>query len=168
MENDRRDEQADEDAIAHSGDFQFKKYDFIETSLVFEPHENIEDIIENKIFKYKYRQCNDDPEIYERRMGRVVQRHIERAKTRDPRIEQDLLETIQQDDKEYSFAQLLLDESKFKPVLTQKTQPIRDYIVSESLQQYRDYYESDREEQGFLEYFDNIPNRDKIRFSEIF
>lgn len=112
--------------------------------------------------------CNDDPEVYERRMGRVLSRHFERAKTRDPRIEQDLFETLRQDDKENSFAQLLLDETKFNPVLSQKTQPIRDYIVSESLQQYKDYYESDREEQPFLEYFDNLTNRDKIRFSEIY
>lgn len=133
-ENDKADELEDEMDIAQSGEFQFKKFDFVETSLMFEPHENMEDTIENKIFKYKYRMCNDDPEVYERRMGRVVSRHFERAKTRDPRIEQDLFETLRQDDKENSFAQLLLDETKFNPVLSQKTQPIRDYIVSESLQ----------------------------------
>ena len=45
----------DEQALAATGEFQFKRYDFIETSLMNEPHENFEDLIEQKIFKYKYR-----------------------------------------------------------------------------------------------------------------
>lgn len=42
-------------------------YDFVETSLMQEPHEDYTDLIENKIFKYKYRQCNDDEQTYMRR-----------------------------------------------------------------------------------------------------
>jgi len=53
--------------IANEEQFQFRKYDFIETSLSQMPHENYEDVVEHKIFKYKYRQCNDDPETYLRR-----------------------------------------------------------------------------------------------------
>lgn len=45
---------------------------------------------------------------------------------------------------------------------------MREYIIQESIQQYKDYYESDREELAFFEYLDNITNRDKIRFGEIF
>ena len=41
-------------------------------------------------------------------------------------------------------------------------------MVQESLQQYRDYYESDGEEQKFFQYMDNLSNRDKIRFTDIF
>ena len=41
-------------------------------------------------------------------------------------------------------------------------------MVNESVQQYKDYYESDDEEAGFFEYIDNFSNRDKIRFMEIF
>lgn len=41
-------------------------------------------------------------------------------------------------------------------------------MVNESIQQYRDYYESDPEESQFFEYLDNLSNRDKIRFSELF
>jgi hypothetical protein len=36
----------DERAIAASGEFNFKRFDFIETSLSHEPHEHLEDIIE--------------------------------------------------------------------------------------------------------------------------
>ncbi len=44
----------------------------------------------------------------------------------------------------------------------------REYMVKEALEQYRDYYESDAEETGFFQYLDNLSNRDKIRFTEIF
>ena len=94
----------DAKAIAEEGQFQFKKYDFVETSLQTEPHENYEDLVEHKIFKYKYRQCNDDPDTYARRMGRVISRFADRAKTRDPALEADLFELYRQDDKENSLA----------------------------------------------------------------
>jgi len=41
-------------------------------------------------------------------------------------------------------------------------------MVEESRLQYKDYYESDAEEEGFFEYLDNFTNRDKIRMMEIF
>ena len=58
--------------------------------MLTEIHENFEDVIEDKIFKFKYRQNADPPEIYAARMKRMVDRFMERAKTRDPAIEQDL------------------------------------------------------------------------------
>lgn len=42
------------------------------------------------MFKFKYRQMADDVETFERRDGRVRQRFMERAKHRDPALEQDL------------------------------------------------------------------------------
>jgi len=86
-EDDFIEEQLDEGAIAAEGQFQFKKYDFIETSLLNEPHESMDDVVEHKIFKYKYRQCNDDPQTYARRQGRVMARFAERALKRDPALE---------------------------------------------------------------------------------
>lgn len=41
-------------------------------------------------------------------------------------------------------------------------------MVNEAIEQYKDYYASDAEEAQFFEYLDNLPNRDKIRFMEIF
>jgi hypothetical protein len=57
----------DERSLAHTGEFNFKRFDFIETSLAEEPHETFEDIVEQKIFKFKYRQNNDDYATYSRR-----------------------------------------------------------------------------------------------------
>jgi len=45
----------DEIKLAASGQFDPKLYDFIETAHTSEVHENYEDIIEDKIFKFKYR-----------------------------------------------------------------------------------------------------------------
>lgn len=136
--------------------------------MVEEPHESIEDVVEHKIFKYKYRQCNDDEETYARRQGRVLARFAERAQTRDPLIEQDLFELYQRDMKDTSVAQFALDPANFKDTAVEETRPVREYMIKESLQQYRDYYETDAEEQSFFEYMDNLSNRDKIRFAEIF
>jgi len=44
----------------------------------------------------------------------------------------------------------------------------REFIVSEGLQQFRDYYEDDAVESASFEYLDNLSNRDRIRFMEIF
>jgi hypothetical protein len=41
-------------------------------------------------------------------------------------------------------------------------------MVKEAIQQYKDYYETDKEEQTFFEYMENMTNRDKIRFTEIY
>lgn len=110
-EDSKVEEMFDELEIARNGDFQFKHFDFVETSLVDEPHENYEDLIEHKIFKYKYRMCNDDQKTYERRQGRVLSRFYERARNRDPVLEKDLLEIFKRDQKDHSVAQFMLDPS---------------------------------------------------------
>lgn len=167
-EDDYAAEQLDERAIAAEGQFQFKKYDFIETSLQSEPHETMDDIVDQKIFKYKYRMCNDDVDTYERRQGRVIARFNERAKNRDASLETDLFELYQKDMKETSVAQFMLDPASFNAHAEGQTRVFREYMVKEALEQYRDYYESDAEEASFFQYLGNLSNRDKIRFSEIF
>ena len=62
----------------------------------------------------------------------------------------------------------MLDPSAYKPYALEETRKFRDYMVNESIQQFRDYYETDDEEQPFFEFLDNLPNTDKIRFMEIF
>jgi hypothetical protein len=167
-ENDYVAEQMDEQEIAAEGQFQFKRYDFVETSLMEEPHENFDDVVEHKIFKYKYRQCNDDLETYARRQGRVLARFAERARARDPALEQNLFELYQKDMKDSSVAQFMLGPTAFATTGETQTRAMREYMVRESLQQYRDYYETDAEEQSFFEFMEGLSNRDKLRFTEIF
>jgi hypothetical protein len=61
-ENEAINEKFDEKDLAENGEFAHRRFDFVETSLFHEPHENFEDLVEQKIFKYKYRQANDTPE----------------------------------------------------------------------------------------------------------
>lgn len=70
--------------------------------------------------------------------------------------------------KENSIGQVMLHPEKFSLKAENDTRIFREYMVKESIQQYRDYYETDKEEQSFFDYMDNLPNRDKIRFMEIF
>ena len=44
----------------------------------------------------------------------------------------------------------------------------REYMVAEGVQQYKDYFETDAEEAGFMEHLDNLSNREKIRFMECY
>ena len=73
-----------------------------------------------------------------------------------------------EDEKFRSPAALLLEHEKFGDIAVEKTKAYREYMVKEAVQQYKDYYEDDAEEQKFFEYLDNLPNRDQIRFMEIF
>ena len=91
LENDPEDEYVeelrDEARIASTGQFDPKLYDFLELGMIDEVHENFEDIIEDKIFKFKYRMNADAPEVFAIRNKRMIDRFVDRARTRDPAIE---------------------------------------------------------------------------------
>ncbi len=44
----------------------------------------------------------------------------------------------------------MVDPAAFKRKAQDETRVFREYMVKESLQQYRDYYETDNEEVGFM------------------
>lgn len=105
---------------------------------------------------------------FERRQTRLVDRFLERAKTRDPVLEQSLAELFASDARDTTLATFALEPERFRMVAEEETRPFREYMVGEALQQYQDFYESDEEEQRFFEYMGNLTNRDKIRFMEVF
>lgn len=78
-EDDYFDDKWDERHIYETGDFDQKRFDFIENTHSFEPQESYTDLVEDKIFKFKYRQGNDGTEKYERRQERLITRQLERA-----------------------------------------------------------------------------------------
>lgn len=73
-------------------------------------------MIEDKIFKYKFRMNADPVEVYTRRETRRLERFGERLQHRDPRIEQNLSELYQRDSVQRSLAQLALDGTKVEGV----------------------------------------------------
>lgn len=90
----------------------------------------------------------------------MIKRFIERAKTRDPAIEQSLAQLYSDDSRDSSVAAALVDGLEFRETAREGTQAWREYIAREGVQQYRDYYEDAAEEQPFFEYLDNLSNRD--------
>ena len=168
IEDDYVDEKFDDIHLAAMGQFDPALYDFVDYTQSHDAHESYEDIVEDKIFKFKYRQFADDRLTYQRRNIRMIDRFLERAKTRDPVLEQNLTDLFESDARDNSIAQMMVDPSRFRDVATEETRPFREYMVNESIQQYKDYYESDDEESGFFEYLENFTNRDKIRFMELF
>ena len=161
----------DEVDISKSGEFRFDRYEFIETNMEFENHEQLSDIVDKKIFKFKYRLNNDDFQTYLRRMNRVVNRQLDRAQTRDPKIEMNLGEMLERNDREQAPGALIYKMVSGVPLSEHahdETQPIRDYMLKESVQIYKDYYETDTEEQSFFEYLNELPNRDRLKFIDIY
>ena len=161
-------EQRDITKIARSGEFDPRKYDFIETAMTDEVHETFQDIIEDKIFKFKYRQNADAPSLFRARNQRMVDRFMQRAETRDPAIEQDINQLYFDDSKYNSLAAMMVDHENYANTAQEGTVAYREYMAREGVQQYRDYYEDAPEELAFFEYLDNLSNRDQIRFMEIF
>ena len=170
-ENEKFEELQDEVDIANTGQFTFDKYDFIETSLQSESHESFMDIVEEKIYKYKYRLNNDSLQEYGRKMDRVMKRSLERAKNRSPEIEVNLNNLFEQSEREMAIGPQLYylsNNEQINDVAKTETKAIREYMVEEALMQYKDYYESDEEEHPFFEYIDELPHRDRIKFIEMF
>lgn len=167
-EDDWIDEKLDEIHLAATGQFDPALYDFVDYTQVHDSHENFDDIVEQKLFKFKYRQNATDMQTFQRRQMRMRDRMLERAKTRDPVLEQNLNELFASDARDTSLATLALEPERFRMVAEEETRPFREYMVGEAVQQYQDFYETDEEEQPFFEYMGNLTNRDKIRFMEIF
>lgn len=119
----------DKEQLALGGEFNPDRFDFIETNLDMEVHENFEDLVEDKIFKYKYRR-NADPEMtFARREARRISRFMERLEHRDPAIEVNVADAARRGGLAMSFAQLGLDHKGFKNVTMEETRPLREYMV---------------------------------------
>ena len=86
-EDDFVDEQFDRLNIANTGQLDPALYDFVDYTAKIDAHENYDDVVEQKIFKYKYRLNADSYDTFRRRQGRVIARFMERAKQRDPQLE---------------------------------------------------------------------------------
>ena len=98
----------------------------------------------------------------------MINRFVERAKTRDPAIEKNISDLYFRDSKDSSIAAALNDPTNYRQTAVEETQIWREYMAKEGVQQYRDYYEDAPEEQAFFEYLDNLSNVDQIRFMECF
>jgi len=158
----------DEHLILSTGDFSHKRFDFVEQSLLWESHEAFEDVVEDKIFKFKYRKATDYGQVYQQRQARVIEKFVSRMEHRDPAVAADVQQIMTKSDLNLSTAAIALGETEGRPTHHQESKPLRDYMLAEAIQQYKDYYEDDKEEHSFFEYLDEMSTRDQIRFMEVF
>ena len=70
-----------------SGQLNPALYDFVDYTATHDAHEDYADLVEQKIFKFKYRLAGDGRDVYLNRQKRMIDRFMERAKTRDPQLE---------------------------------------------------------------------------------
>jgi len=132
-EDDWIDEKLDEIHIASQGQFDPALYDFVDYTQVHDSHENFDDMVEQKLFKYKYRQNAMNMPSFERRQMRVRDKFLERAKTRDPVLEQNLSELFASDARDSTLGTFALEPERFRMVAEEETRPFREYMVGEAL-----------------------------------
>jgi len=145
-ENEVLEEKLDEFRLLTSGEFDMKKFDFVELALKDEAHETFEDVVEDKIFRYKYRLANFSEEVFLRREKRKIDRFLERAKTRDPQVEMDLSEVFINEQYKNSVGKAFLNDFDTSNFAGEKTKKVREYMINESIQQFKDFYETDAAE----------------------
>jgi hypothetical protein len=153
----------DEDLLRNSEDFHLGRYEFTESTSTFKEREAVDDYIGKSIFKYKYRSLTDPK--FETRNRRLIERFIERAQNRSPELLEDLGEKLEMFMVKNKFnTDFSLNEKVFKD-----TDPFLNYVAEEGWKQFHDYFETD-EEEGKLkrEMFDDLNNRDKLRFVECY
>jgi len=85
------------------GDLNPALYDFVDFSHSYQTDANYDDLVEQKIFKYKYRQFAHDTVDYERKNRRMMIRFFERVQSRNPAIEADLNDILAEDQIKYSI-----------------------------------------------------------------
>lgn len=136
----------EEQQLIVSGIFSFKNYDFCEEGTDGST-QVVEGVFEKKMFRFKHRKWNDDPASHFIRENRMINRFLERIKRRDPQIDFD-------GDK----AEMYVEDSnnQFK---------LKNYVLDEAVQQYKDYYESDAEDVKDFEY---ITPEEKEQFAVLF
>ena len=135
-----------------SGIFNFKNYDFIQEG-TSNPIPAVMNVFEKKLFRFKYRMYNDAPDEHFIRETRMKKRFFDRLKTNDPRKLTDPAKVAH------------LANTGDMPAALQAAQPYRDYVMSEAVQQYKDYYESDVED---LKDFEVMSPEERASFAKAF
>ena len=119
--------------LASTGQLDPARFDFQDYTHPANPHESFDDIVEQKIFKYKYRQNADDMDTFDRREQRVYNRFMDRAENRDPALEQQVIDILKADHRDSSMAHMFGAPEKFKNVLQEETRPFREYMATEAV-----------------------------------
>jgi hypothetical protein len=150
-ENEELEEKLDETEILSSPEYKLDRYDFQEL-YTKNPEDDLSSLAEKKAFRFKYRLASESIENYARRQTRVVQRSIDRLSQENfADLQRELANAIANGDRNTEEA---LSKQYY------------EIIAKEGAQQYRDYFESDGEEE--LKSVEQLVSSDKGAFIDSF
>ncbi len=156
----------DEKKLRESGDFDAKNFQFIETTAMYENREQIDDIVGKMLFNYKYRNVSD--KNFEERNQRVLKGFQKRAEFRDSELVEDLGEKLENIFVEENIANEFLRELNLgnSDVLEKYgLLNFAQYVAEEGLLQFKEYYGEDLANKEIL---NDLPEREKLRFAEVY
>jgi hypothetical protein len=156
----------DEKNLRKTGDFDTKHIQFLETSAINENREQIDDIVGKMLFNYKYRQLADMS--FEERNEKVMKGFQERSQNRDSNLVEDLGDKLENIFVEENTANEFLRELNLgaSDVLEKYgLLNFAQYVAEEGLLQFKDYY---GEELGNKDMINDLPEREKLRFAEVY
>lgn len=136
----------DHQEVLLSGNYNPKLYDFQE-GYTKNPEDDQTSLIEKKAFKFRYRIANETAETFQRRNTRMIQKQIQR---------------FAQPEYKHAFAQLqnsVAESSKTGNALHTEFGYL-ELLTKESVQLYKDYYESDAEEDFTA--FNNLSSKERL------
>ena len=153
----------DEAYLRNSKDFNLDNFEFSDSMVLINNREAVEDFLDKGLFKYKYRKVSDSK--FDERNERVVQRSLERLKSKDKNFTEELSRLI-----ENHYVESKLN---IKHLLSQADQvkgldPYLNFIAEEGYNQFLDYFEDDIDERENMAYYKNLNTRQKIRFAECY
>jgi hypothetical protein len=140
----------DEIEVLNDPKNNFNRFDFQEL-YTRQPEEDASSIFEKKAFRFKYRAAKDSQADFARRNARMIQRQIERMETSG--LRGNLNATLEGISTGQNAQRMLAEKQYLK------------LMGDEAIQQYKDYYESDKEED--LKSLDNIAETSKLHFIRV-
>ncbi len=156
----------DDQTLRNSGDFDLGHIQLIETTALNERREQIDDVVGKMLFTFKYRSVADKK--FEERNNRVMQSFQERAAQRDSSLIEDLGDKLENIFVRESIASEFLREVNLGNADVLEKYGLlgfANYVAEEGLQQYKDYFGSELQNKDLI---DDLPEREKLRFAEVY
>lgn len=145
-------EMRDQRELLFSGIFNFKNYEFVQEG-TSNPTPAIMNVFEKKVFRFRHRMWNDDPDEHFIRETRMKKRFFDRIKANDPKQLTDPAKVAH-----FASTGNLVGAIN-------AAQPYREWVMSEAVNQYKDYYESDAED---LKDFEVMSAEERASFAKVF
>lgn len=132
-------EMEDYEELFASGKFNFKNYEFIEDGLS-NPVPALMSTFEKKVFRFRHRKWQGDVASHYIRENRMILRHLDRLQQRSDEAEIDQEKLLE------------IYKKQGKTAAYEYAEPYREWVMTEAVNQYKDYFESDPEDLDEFEF----------------